>query len=99
MSLKRVFRVGFVTEHQRGTYSIHPLLREFLHHKLFVMDASSKTDRLNRAMEFLLREESWEDAFALVRNFALHDHIEPLLSTAMYDLLANAVCFYHFRIC
>ena len=36
--LEESVRVGFVTEHQRGTYSIHPLLREFLHRKLLVMD-------------------------------------------------------------
>jgi LuxR family transcriptional regulator, maltose regulon positive regulatory protein len=89
--LEESLRVGFVTEQQRSAYSIHPLLREFLHQKLLVMDDPSRTNHLNGAIEFLIQEGSWEDAFALVRKFALRDHIEPLLSAALYDLLERGL--------
>ena len=46
--LEESLRVGFVTEQQSGAYSIHPLLREFLHRKLLVMDEASRTHHLNR---------------------------------------------------
>ena len=48
-------------------------------------------------MAFLLEEESWEDAFALIRNFALHDHIERLV-TATFTTYSTEACFHDFRI-
>ena len=83
--------MGFVTEQQSGAYSIHPLLREFLHCKLLVMDEASRTHHLNEAMVLLLEEESWEDAFALIHRFDLRDYIEPLLTAALYDLLERGL--------
>ena len=89
--LEESLRVGFVTESYSNAYSIHPLLREFLHHKLVVMEESPKTNHLNRTMAYLLREEAWGDAFALIRKFALRNQIEPLLTAALYDLLERGL--------
>ena len=80
-------RVGFLTEHPDGSYSIHPLLREFLHQKLLQMSESSRAIHLARGLDFLLAEELWEEAFTAVRGFGLTEQIEPVLRKALYHLL------------
>jgi DNA-binding NarL/FixJ family response regulator len=55
------------------------------------MGDPSRTHHLKQAMEFLLEEGSWEDAFALIRRFDLRDYIEPLLTAALYDLLERGL--------
>ncbi len=81
-------RVGFLTRYQPGLFAIHPLLREFLHEKLVLdLDPDSRLRLLHKTVELIEEESLWEDAFDVIRRFALDDRLESLISTAMYDLL------------
>lgn len=80
--------VGFLTDYQPAAFTVHPLLREFLHQKLLIeTHEQTRLPLLKKTLRFLEEEQRWENAFEVIRRFEL-DHLLPeLIATALYDLL------------
>jgi DNA-binding CsgD family transcriptional regulator/tetratricopeptide (TPR) repeat protein len=85
--LAEALRVGFLTEEDRGTFSIHPLLRTFLRRKLLDLPAPSLEPVLAKAVEVLIEERAWEGAFEVIREFEFSRLLDPLIEASLYDLL------------
>jgi LuxR family maltose regulon positive regulatory protein len=85
--LAEALRVGFLTEEDGGTFSIHPLLRAFLRRKLSDLPPNQLEPVLARAVNLLIQERLWEGAYDVVLEFERPDLLEALLEASLYDLL------------
>lgn len=89
--LEEGLRVGFLTQYQPGSFALHPLLREYLWEKLVELPDQERLLCLASAVEVLAEDRLWDDAFEIIRRFQFHDAVEPLLSSALYDLLERGM--------
>jgi ATP/maltotriose-dependent transcriptional regulator MalT len=82
--LDRIRDLGFLSEH--GS-ELHPLVRDFLLHKLAAQDGSEALAR--EAVNRCLISERWDRAFELVLRFNLRDLVEPLIEAAYGPLVRS----------
>jgi DNA-binding CsgD family transcriptional regulator len=68
-------------------FEIHPLLRGFLERKLRENGEVVASRTATEAARVLIREDRWDDAFAVVDNFDIVEILEPLLRAAYESLL------------
>jgi LuxR family maltose regulon positive regulatory protein len=78
---------GFLTEAADGRLDMHPLLREFLERKLGEGDSKTMKKIVGRAVNSLIRNELWDEAFHVAQRHqpAL---LEELVTEAIEPLLA-----------
>jgi ATP/maltotriose-dependent transcriptional regulator MalT len=86
-ALNEGFRVGFLTAEDSETFSLHPLLRVFLHRKLGETPKSQRDGLVTKAAALLIDQRSWEGAFDLISEFSLPHLLELLLRSSLYELL------------
>jgi LuxR family maltose regulon positive regulatory protein len=78
---------GLISQGASGELLVHPLLRAFLLRKFHEFDEPYTTSAIARATHFLTIESWWEEAFALIQEFARPDLLDELITTSLYDLL------------
>jgi LuxR family transcriptional regulator, maltose regulon positive regulatory protein len=85
--IAEALRVGFLTEEDGGSFSIHPLLRTFLRRKLSGLPPNELEPVLGRAVKVLVQERLWDGAFDVVLEFERPDLLDAVLEASIYDLL------------
>jgi DNA-binding CsgD family transcriptional regulator len=80
---------GFLTEAADGRLDMHPLLREFLERKLGEGDSKTMKKIVGRAVNSLIRNELWDEAYELTQRYGAGEHVPRLIDTAMDRLLAS----------
>jgi ATP/maltotriose-dependent transcriptional regulator MalT len=79
-----VLATGLAYEGDRGI-EVHPLARSFL---LTKVRARPDVDELvRRSVELAVAKERWDEAFALIVEFAVDDRLEELITTAYPSLI------------
>lgn len=79
---------GFLTEGTDGTFQLHPLLRSFLIRKLTESGREAVRVIASRALDALIEQELWDDAYVLIQRVAALDLLPRLVDAAMEHLLA-----------
>jgi LuxR family maltose regulon positive regulatory protein len=80
-------RAGFLAPGDGDRHELHPLLRGFLVQKFERLDFSMQENAVSSAFQILLRLSAWQEAFELVARFRRSDLIEPLVTSALDDLV------------
>lgn len=78
---------GFLTEKEDGAFEMHPLLRSFLEHKLKQSRPEAIRSMASRALEALIEQRLWDDAYALIHRVSAWDLLPRLVDAAMDSLL------------
>jgi DNA-binding CsgD family transcriptional regulator len=68
---------------------MHPLLREFLERKLGEGDSKTMKKIVGRAVNSLIRNELWDEAYELTQRYRAAEHVPRLIDAAMDRLLAS----------
>jgi len=84
-------RVGFLTEEDPDTYTIHPLLRAFLLDKLGDLPSKDQRAVLHDAVRILLEEKSWQGAYEIVEQFKQLDCLDELIAASLWDLMGHGL--------
>ena len=79
---------GFLTEAADGALEMHPLLRSFLERKLTEGRREAVRATASRALDVLIEQELWDDAYALIQRVSAPDLLPRLVDAAMEHLLA-----------
>jgi ATP/maltotriose-dependent transcriptional regulator MalT len=85
-------RVGFLTtESGDESFAIHPLLRAFLRRKLRDLPSTEQISALTKAVDILIDERAWREAFEIVQQFEVRQLLDELIGASLYDLLDNGL--------
>lgn len=79
---------GFLTEAAEGRLDMHPLLRSFLERKLREEQPKTVGRVVTRAVDNLIKNELWDEAFALIDRFSELALLPSLLAAASEKMLA-----------
>jgi ATP/maltotriose-dependent transcriptional regulator MalT len=77
--------LGFLSSEQQA--ELHPLIREFLLHKL--LEDGRSHDAVRDAVRDCISQTRWERAFELILRFSLLEMIEPVLEAAYKPLVRS----------
>jgi LuxR family maltose regulon positive regulatory protein len=78
-------RVGLIAERESGRIEMHPLIREFLRTKLD--EANVDPTLVDELVFYFVGHGDWDDAFALIEKYDLHDHLRHLFAAATMPAL------------
>jgi LuxR family maltose regulon positive regulatory protein len=78
---------GLMSSREGQDLEIHPLCRTFLQRK--VWDLGLGADRIDGLAVCLVDASQWDDAFELMRRFALHDRLPMLIECGLREVLAE----------
>jgi LuxR family transcriptional regulator, maltose regulon positive regulatory protein len=84
--LSHALRLGVLTAGQHEL-ELHPLLRSFLYSKLNEYGKTTVARTVLDVGSHLLRQERWDEVFALVRQFRSHDLLARLVRSAASPML------------
>jgi LuxR family transcriptional regulator, maltose regulon positive regulatory protein len=84
--IRDAVRVGFLSVRE-DELEIHPLARAFLRGKL--AHTAIELDVLARFVNCLIERHLWDDAFAVISEFALGEELSHLLSVSVQQILAS----------
>lgn len=80
---------GFLTPETDGSWTLHPLLRSFLHEKLQREPRPTRDKLLFEMGQSLILRNRWDDVFALLEAFHVQELLTPLMQAALETLLAE----------
>jgi LuxR family transcriptional regulator, maltose regulon positive regulatory protein len=80
---------GFLTEIGDRRFDMHPLLRAFLQEKLKTDDPKSVSQIVTRAVNNLIQNELWDEAFELTQRLEEQEPLLSLIEASMERLLAS----------
>jgi ATP/maltotriose-dependent transcriptional regulator MalT len=80
-------KAGFLTQETAYTYTLHPLLREFLVTKSSLVADHDLYQFTQRILDSLISAEQWDHAFTLIRERAASDNLSRLLQVSLDHLL------------
>jgi LuxR family maltose regulon positive regulatory protein len=80
-------RLGVLTAEEAGTFSIHPLLRDFLQGQ-FSGDPSA-VEHATRTNEYYLNAAQWDDAYEVARRASLRSLVEKTIEAGLDPLLSK----------
>jgi ATP/maltotriose-dependent transcriptional regulator MalT len=83
---ERGAQLGFLNGDRESGLDMHRLLRTFLRQKLALSPRRAAKSR-NSVASFLLKTERWDDAFALIVDYNLAEHLERLIELGLDRLL------------
>jgi LuxR family transcriptional regulator, maltose regulon positive regulatory protein len=80
-------RTGFLTYENAHTYTLHPLLREFLLSKTSLLASEELSQLTNRIVDSLISCEQWDHAFTFIHERAASASLPRLLHVSLDHLL------------
>jgi DNA-binding CsgD family transcriptional regulator len=80
-------RTGFLTYENAHTYTLHPLLREFLLTKTSLLATEELSQLTTRIIDSLISAEQWDHAFTFIRERAASTSLPRLLHVSLDHLL------------
>ena len=80
-------RLGVLTVEEAGTFSIHPLLRDFLQEQL--SGDASAVEYATRMNEYYLRAAQWDNAYEVARRASLRSLVEKTIEAGLDPLLSK----------
>jgi ATP/maltotriose-dependent transcriptional regulator MalT len=79
--------VGLLIPGVAGAYEIHPLIRSFLEARLHDIDVDGAAVDARALANDLLKKESWDDAFSVIKAWSIVDLVPSLVRKASRALL------------